>query len=206
MVTTTGAPPKQKPPSPPVPPSCGVAAAAAKYDSVWMGGAPDWAALQVALVGVADNGVGLEGALAMAEKELDHYRTGLRDQWNVHGLYANDGYGVDGQPWCTAHYGFHMPLWFIPFAMTGQLYSAVDQSLSFEPKVPCSYAVPVLTAGAVGTLSCAKGTGAGGASPSFTLLVTAGSLELHSLAASGVRCPSSKLTAPLNPGDSVSWP
>ena len=63
---------------------------------VWMGGAPDWAALQIAL---GDKGVGVKAALAMAEKELDHWRTGLRDQWNIHGLTANDGYGVDGQPW-----------------------------------------------------------------------------------------------------------
>lgn len=89
-------------------PTCSSAMTQAKYNSVWMGGAPDWAALQIALGSL---GVGLDAALAMAEKELDHYRSTLRDQWNIHGLTANDGYGIDGQPWCTAHYGFHMPLW-----------------------------------------------------------------------------------------------
>lgn len=35
---------------------------------------------------------------------------------------------VDGQPWCTAHYGFHMPLWHIPFAMTGQTHSVIEDA------------------------------------------------------------------------------
>ena len=158
VVTTAGVPPKPPPPPPATPLGCAPLVNALKYDSVWMGGAPDWAALQVAL---GSDGAGMDVAMEMAQRELDHYRTGLRDQWNVHGLYANDGYGLDGQPWCTAHYGFHMPLWFIPYAMTGQLYSAVDQSLSFAPKVPCSYRLPLLSTGAVGTLTCSDAGNAG---------------------------------------------
>jgi hypothetical protein len=96
VVTTSGGPPTGPPPPPTT--SCGAAVPRSKYDSVWMGGAPDWAALQISL---GENGVGVAAALAMAGKELDHYRTTLRDQWNIHGLTANDGYGVDGQPWCT---------------------------------------------------------------------------------------------------------
>ena len=135
VVTTTGAPPKAPPP--PSPTSCAKAVEIGKYDSVWMGGAPDWAALQISL---GDAGVGVDAALAMAEKELDHYRTGLKDQWNIHGITANDGFGVDGQPWCTAHYGFHMPLWHIPFALSGQIHSAVAAgSLSFAPQLPCPF-------------------------------------------------------------------
>jgi hypothetical protein len=136
VVTTSGAPPDTPPPPTT---SCHAAVSRSKYDSVWMGGAPDWAALQISL---GEDGVGLAPALAMAQKELDHYRIGLRDQWNVHGLTANDGYGVDGQPWCTAHYGFHMPLWHIPFAMSGQIYSAVTRTLTFSPTSPdlqCKY-------------------------------------------------------------------
>ena len=68
-----------------------------------MGGAPDWAALTIALSGNKLGG-GVEAALAMAGKELDHWRSTLRDGWNIHGITANDGYSVDGQPWCTAHY------------------------------------------------------------------------------------------------------
>jgi hypothetical protein len=53
-----------------------------------------------------------------------------------------------------AHYGFHMPLWFIPQAMTGQLYSAVDSTLSFTPQLPCPFSLPMLVTGAVGVLTC----------------------------------------------------
>lgn len=159
--------------------SCTAAVKESKYNSVWMGGAPDWAALQIAL---GDDGVGVDIAMAMAKKELDHYRTTLRDQWNIHGLTANDGYGVDGQPWCTAHYGFHMPLWFIPFAMSKQSFKVVNSAhqseLAFDPVVPCPYTLSVLATGAVGLLTCAQ------VSPiqqSFNLAITAGSLDLTSL-------------------------
>lgn len=208
VVTTAGAPPKPPPPPPATPAACAPLVNALKYDSVWMGGAPDWTALQVAL---GSDGAGMDVAMEMAQRELDHYRTGLRDQWNVHGLYANDGYGLDGQPWCTAHYGFHMPLWFIPYAMTGQLYSAVDQSLIFAPKVSCPYRLPLIATGAVGILTCRlgdteQGENAGAAEPTFTLNVTAGSVTLKMLSSSGVACPASKLTAPLTPAVSISWP
>jgi non-lysosomal glucosylceramidase len=175
VVTTTGAPPEAPPPPTT---SCTAAVGRSKYDSVWMGGAPDWAALQISL---GQDGVGLPSALAMAEKELDHYRVNLRDQWNIHGLTANDGYGVDGQPWCTAHYGFHMPLWHIPFAMSGQIFSAVTKTLTFAPTAPdlqCNYTLPVMVPGAVGLLTCGK--------PSaerydWQLTVTLGSLDLNVL-------------------------
>ena len=49
-------------------------------------------------------GAGVDAALAMAGNELDHWRSTLRDGWNIHGITANDEYRVDGQPWCTAHY------------------------------------------------------------------------------------------------------
>ena len=86
-----------RPPPPPPPPPCSVATNAAKYNSVWMGGTPDWASLQIHL------GSDPAAALRLAEGSLDRYRSELRDQWNIHGLTANDGYGVNGQPWCTAH-------------------------------------------------------------------------------------------------------
>ena len=175
VVTTTGKPPEAPPPPTT---SCSAAVARSKYDSVWMGGAPDWAALQISL---GKDGVGLQPALAMAEKELDHYRTDLRDQWNIHGLTANDGYGVNGQPWCTAHYGFHMPLWHIPFAMSGQIFSAVTKTLTFAPSSPdlqCNYTLPVMVPRAVGLLTCSEpSTGM----YEWQLTVTLGSLELNTL-------------------------
>jgi uncharacterized protein (DUF608 family) len=175
VVTTTGAPPEAPPPPTT---SCKAAVGRGKYDSVWMGGAPDWAALQISL---GQDGVGLRSALAMAEKELNHYRVDLRDQWNIHGLTANDGYGVDGQPWCTAHYGFHMPLWHIPFAMSGQIFSAVTKTLTFAPTSPdlqCNYKLPVMVPGAVGLLTCSKPSSKG---YEWQLTVTLGLLDLNVL-------------------------
>ena len=132
MVTTSGSPAAASNPASSTPAatsaaaptmSCKDASVKAKWDSVWMGGAPDWAALTIALSGNKLGG-GVEAALAMAGKELDHWRSTLRDGWNIHGITsslfslsvcpqltllltgitANDGYSVDGQPWCTAHY------------------------------------------------------------------------------------------------------
>jgi hypothetical protein len=137
----------------------------------------------------------------MAAKEMDHYRTTLRDQWNIHGLTANDGYGVDGQPWCTAHYGFHMPLWHIPFAMTGQLHSAIEMSLTFEPKVSCPYSLPVLTSEAVGILTCEKNADI----ETFTLkatLVKGARFTLKTLAVD--KSPYGKGVS-LTAGESISW-
>lgn len=200
VVTTTGTTPK--PPPPPAPPnpsaSCNAAVKSAKYDSVWMGGAPDWASLQISL---GSTGIGIDSALAMAEKELDHYRSTLRDQWNIHGLTANDGYGVDGQPWCTAHYGFHMPLWHIPFAMSGQTFSAVAETLRFAPKLPCPFSLPMLVPGAVGTLSCDTPV------HGFTLRLQLGKLNVTTLS---VFIDGKEVFKPggakLRAGEEASWP
>ena len=61
VVTTTGAPPEAPPPSTT---GCKEAVPRSKYDSVWMGGAPDWTALQISL---GADGVGAAAALAMVQ-------------------------------------------------------------------------------------------------------------------------------------------
>jgi non-lysosomal glucosylceramidase len=141
----------------------------------------------------------------MAEKELDHYRVDLRDQWNIHGLTANDGYGVDGQPWCTAHYGFHMPLWHIPFAMSGQIFSAVTKTLTFAPSSPdlqCDYTLPVMVPGAVGLLSCSEpSTGR----HEWQLKLTLGSLDLNTLGTIGEGGAMHDGPVSLNAGEAASW-
>eukprot|EP00656_Telonema_subtile_P055540 TRINITY_DN8636_c0_g2_i1.p1 TRINITY_DN8636_c0_g2~~TRINITY_DN8636_c0_g2_i1.p1 ORF type:complete len:1042 (-),score=198.12 TRINITY_DN8636_c0_g2_i1:161-3286(-) len=171
VVTTSGSPPELAQQEKVSEDACAAAVNGLKYDSVWMGAAPDWCALQISL---GDQGVGVAEALAMAQKGLDHYRSTLRDQWNIHGLVANDGYGVDGQSWCTAHYGFHMTLWHIPFAMSGQVFSAVSKSLIFRPKLPCPFTLTTLVTGAVGTLQCDQ-------QANFTLKVTLGHLQVNHL-------------------------
>ncbi len=49
-------------------------------------------------------------SMSQAEKALGWWRTGLNDLWNIHGIVASVGYGIDGQPYATSHYGFHMVL------------------------------------------------------------------------------------------------
>lgn len=162
---------------------CSNAVAKSKFNTVWMLAAPDWAALQLSL---GPQGVGVDAAMAMAQKELDQYRVTLRDQWNIHGITAGDGYGVDGQPWCSAHYGMHMSIWYLPLALSGQQYSnGTDQyqpsghvRLTFDPKVPCPYTLPVLVPGGVGLLSCQP---ISGGFEQYTIVLTTGKLELNIL-------------------------
>ena len=84
-------------------------------------------------------------ALLKAEKAIEHVRSELNDEWDFHELYSGDGYGLDGLPWCTSHYAFHMVLWHIPFAISGQSFSAPEARLSFEPKLSCPYHIPFYT-------------------------------------------------------------
>ena len=66
VVTTTGSPHLAPPPAPTLSSSlCKNAVGEAKYNSVWMGGAPDWTALQISL---GKLGVGVETAFKMAQK------------------------------------------------------------------------------------------------------------------------------------------
>jgi len=83
-------------------------------NSIWMGTSQDWSVLNLWF------NMESESALTQSKKGLNHVREILNDQWNVHGLYAGDGYGVGGKPWVTSHYGFHMVLWHLAFALSGQ--------------------------------------------------------------------------------------
>lgn len=91
-------------------------------------------------------------ALNRAKKSLDHWRSTLNDQWNVHGLISSTGYGLDGLPWATSHYSFHLVLWHIPLALSGQQYSAPNSSLTFWPKFPIPFNLPFFTPKASGTI------------------------------------------------------
>ena len=91
-------------------------------------------------------------ALNRAKRSLDHWRSTLNDQWNIHGLIASNGYGLDGLPWATSHYSFHLVLWHIPLALSGQKYFARNESLTFWPKFPIPFNLPFFTPKAVGTI------------------------------------------------------
>ena len=142
-------------------------------------------------------------ALSQAKKAIDHVRSTLNDTWNFHGLYSGAGYGLDGLPWCTSHYTFHMVMWHIPFALSGQYFSAPNATLTFEPRIRCPYKLPFYTPFAVGTLRGVVVQGKHGEKKMFELLSTSGELFLRKLEVSGVRYPQSTIT--IKEGRTVTW-
>ncbi|XP_032237936.2 uncharacterized protein LOC5512607 isoform X1 [Nematostella vectensis] len=160
--------------------NCHELATESRYKSVWMGASVDWSVLQLYL------GAKPDFALSQAKKSLEHYRSGLNELWNIHGLTSGTGYGLDGQPWCTSHYTFHMVLWHIPIALSGQQYSAVDKKLVFAPKVTLPYSLPFFTPGASGTIEAKMIA----RKVVCKLSVSHGTLDLNMLSVSGRRYPS----------------
>jgi len=151
------------------------------------------------------SGFDAQDALQQAKKAINHVRSGLNDQWNFHGLYSGTGYGLDGLPWCTSHYTFHMVLWHIPFALSGQSFSAPNATLSFDPKLPCPYKVPFYTPFATGTLQCTflhiphrKNQ----ETKKFEILSTSGDISLQVLEVSGFQYPSA---ITIKQGKEVTW-
>ena len=108
---------------------------------VWQAGSIDWCALNLYLGGE------VEESLAEAETVIQHWREGLRDQWDIRDLTT----GWNGDPWCNSHYTRHLMLWSIPLALTGQHYSAPEGRLSFAPVAP-EMRVPFCTPTAFGVL------------------------------------------------------
>lgn len=143
-----------------------------------------------------------QDALQQAKKAIDHVRSGLNDQWNFHGLYSGTGYGLDGLPWCTSHYTFHMVLWHIPFALSGQSFSAPNATLLFDPKLPCPYKVPFYTPFAVGTLQCTVLHRKNQETKEFEILSTSGDISLQVLEVSGFQYPT---VITIKQGKEVTW-
>lgn len=164
-----------------------------KFNSIWMGSDADWTTLNIHL------GMDPSKALKQAERALEHYRTKLNDLWNIHGLTAGQGYGVDGQPWCTSHYSFHMVLWHIPLALSGQQFNAIKQILIFEPKLQVPYNLPFFTPFASGTVQARKLK----ERIKLTVTVTSGRLELKFLAVSKSMFPNKNVE--ISEGEFVSW-
>lgn len=164
-----------------------------KFNSVWMGSDSDWTTLNIHL------GTDPQESLKQAENALEHYRTNLKDFWNIHGLTAGKGYGVDGQPWCTSHYSFHLVLWHIPLALSGQQYDAVEQRLTFEPKLKVPYSLPFFTPFSSGTVQARKLT----KRIKYTVTLTSGRLKVKLLAVSRSMLPRNNIS--LGKGEYVSW-
>lgn len=165
-----------------------------KFNSIWMGSDSDWSTLSIHL------GIDPMNSLKQAEKALEHYRTTLNDLWNIHGLTAGQGYGVDGQPWCTSHYSFHLVLWHIPLALSGQRYDAVQQKLTFEPKLKVPHALPFFTPFASGII---KARQLNSGSVKYTVTVTSGKLNVNFLAVSRSLLPRNRVS--LAGGEYISW-
>lgn len=107
-------------------------------NTLWMMANPDWATLSIWRGGDPVK------ALAVADKTLDWWRSHLKDMWNVVAVGGGLEYGVEGQPMANSHYGYHMVMWHIPFALSGQHWDAPSQALTFKPKLPapvCSQAI-----------------------------------------------------------------
>ncbi|XP_015764434.1 PREDICTED: uncharacterized protein LOC107343386 [Acropora digitifera] len=148
-------------------------------------------------------------ALNRAKKSLDHWRSTLNDQWNIHGLIASNGYGLDGLPWATSHYSFHLVLWHLPLALSGQLYNAGNASLTFWPKYQIPFNLPFFTPKALGTIqgSYEKGNDKDEdfeeEEEMFTFTIDSGELSLKELAVLGSFYGGDEIS--LREGESVSW-
>ena len=162
-------------------------------NSIWMGASQDWSVVKLWL------NEEVEIAMTQSVKGLDHVRRTLHDQWNTHGLYASDGYGLGGKPWCTSHYGFHMVLWHLPFAVSGQYTDLSKGVLTFAPKLRSPFILPVLIPNVLGSISATPDSEG---QTSYTLTVSLGTLTLDILAVDDVPYPG---VVRLSAGQSVSW-
>jgi hypothetical protein len=161
--------------------------------SIWMGGSQDWSVLKLWLNTDSDS------ALTQSKKGLNHVRQTLNDQWNTHGLYGADEYGIGGKPWVTSHYGFHMVLWHLPFAMSGQYTDLSKGVLLFSPRLPSPFNLPVLIPNVFGSINSMP---LSNGQSSYTLTLSIGNLSLKTLAINNVEYPGSvNITA----GQSVHW-
>ncbi|XP_020613507.1 uncharacterized protein LOC110051776 [Orbicella faveolata] len=174
-----------------------------KHNSVWMGADADWSSLMLHL----DTDPII--ALNRAKKSLDHWRSTLNDQWNVHGLISSNGYGLDGLPWATSHYSFHLVLWHIPLALSGQQYFAPNATLTFWPKFPIPFNLPFFTPKALGTIEGAYVKGNDREEDDneeeemFTFTVKSGSLSLKELAILGSRYGEGEIS--IKQGEAITW-
>ena len=145
-------------------------------------------------------GGNVSAALEPTRRELENYRRRLKMMWDLTGLSTTADWGddsVNGQPFCTSHYGFMLTDYYLIYALSNQLLDVPAGTLSFGPVYPCPMSVPFAALGREGALSCdAAGT--------FTLALAFGDLALPAggLSANG------KVYAgavSLAGGQSVSW-
>lgn len=108
-------------------------------------------------------------------------------------------FSLSGLPYVTSHYGFHMVLWHITLALSGQDANLPAGSLSFEPKLSPPYNLPVLLPGVLGSLSAVPQDHA----VCYTLSLAFGQLTLQHLAVGSDVCPDNPVV--IKPGTPVTW-
>ena len=166
----------------------------AQDNAVWMMANPNWASLALW------RGMAAEDALPVAQVALGRWREEpLNDLWNVAGVMGGLGYGAEGMPYITSHYGYYMSSWHLVFALSGQFFDAPSGSLAFAPKVTPPFSLPVLIPRTVASIAAT-------ADGSFTLRVRAGEpLRLSAVRVGEVAAPASVVPAVLDPGQSITW-
>lgn len=131
-------------------------------DAVWMGGAPTWSSIALALGAAGPAGGNITAALEPTRMELENYRTRLASLWDLTGLSTTGDWGeddVNGQPLCTSHYGFLLPAYYLAASLANVTVNIPAGTLSFEPLYACPFALPFGLVGREGTVSCnAAGT------------------------------------------------
>ncbi|KAK8792751.1 hypothetical protein WA158_004915 [Blastocystis sp. Blastoise] len=109
---------------------------------IWMMAPNDWAAL--GLYYNPYNTTNVDEYLDVSKRALENVRERLHDLWNTHGVYYNFDGDLAGQPSITAHYGYHMTSWYLPFTLSGQRADLSKGELTFDPKIQGDYIYPVL--------------------------------------------------------------
>ncbi len=153
----------------------------AQDNAVWLMGNPNWATINIHL------GQDVSHALSVANKSLNRWRTELNDIWNIPAIAGGLGYGADGQPWASSHYGYFMSSWHILFALSGQQADIPKGILTFNPvnKATPFWKYPVLLPGVLGTIEQTHVTQG---RSQLTLAIHVGELTLNKLAVHNKDC------------------
>jgi hypothetical protein len=169
-------------------------------DAIWMGGAPTWSTIALALGAAGPAGGNVSAALEPTRRELENYRSRLHSLWDLTGLSTTDDWGADsvnGQPFCTSHYGFLLPAYYLAGTLANMTVNIPAGTLSFAPLYPCPFALPFGLVGREGSVSC-------DASGTYTLSLAFGSLSLPAGGLS-VNGKAYANAVSLTGGQSVSW-
>jgi hypothetical protein len=105
---------------------------------------------------------------------LDKYQRRWNMQWDYKDISATINNSTTGWPTCNSHYSRQSVMWAIIPALTGQLYDAVSQVLSFAPRKGFNL-LPWMTPSADGYIDSSM------APTQYTVSVTAGAIELQEI-------------------------